>query len=416
MPIRFAKDLQYYKFCAYGFLKNLDFFDPFLILFFREKGLSFLEIGTLYALREIMINIFEIPTGMLADTMGRRRTLVSAFAFYIVSFIIFYFSGSYSLFVVAIVFYGYGDAFRSGVHKAMIFEYLKLKNWHDQKAHYYGHTRSWSQTGSAVSAVIAGALVFITGSYSIVFIAATLPYLLDLILIASYPKELDGKKRVHSRSQILQSFKETFLDFVSAITNTFVLGAILTQAVYTGYYKAVKDYLQPVLKTLALALPILTFAQGEKRAAIVVGIVYFFIYMATAWMSRHSGRFAERYPNLVRPLNYTMLVGLTAGALSGILFHIGWLWVSIALFVFILLIENLRKPIGIAAVADQLEKDIMATAMSAESQAETLVAAILAPILGYFADLYGVGPAITIASVLLLVLFPFYKAKNKAIR
>jgi hypothetical protein len=58
----------------------------------------------------------------------------------------------------------------------------------------------------------------------------------------------------------------------------------------------------------------------------------------------------------------------------------------------------------------------MATAMSAESQAETLVAAILAPILGYFADLYGVGPAITIASVLLLVLFPFYKAKNKAIR
>jgi MFS family permease len=416
MPIRFAKDLQYYKFCAYGFLKNMDFFDPFLILFFREKGLSFLEIGTLYALREIMINIFEIPTGMLADTMGRRRTLVSAFAFYIVSFIIFYFSGSYALFVVAIVFYGYGDAFRSGVHKAMIFEYLKLNNWHDQKAHYYGHTRSWSQTGSAVSAVIAGALVFITGSYSIVFIAATLPYLLDLILIASYPKELDGKKRVHSRSQILQSFKETFLDFVSAITNKFVLGAILTQAVYTGYYKAVKDYLQPVLKTLALALPILTFAQGEKRAAIVVGIAYFFIYMATAWMSRHSGRFAERYPNLVRPLNYTMLVGLTAGALSGILFYIGWLWVSIALFVFILLIENLRKPIGIAAVADQLEKDIMATAMSAESQAETLVAAILAPILGYFADLYGVGPAITIASVLLLVLFPFYKAKNKAIR
>ena len=136
MPIRFAKDLQYYKFCAYGFLKNMDFFDPFLILFFREKGLSFLEIGTLYALREIMINIFEIPTGMLADTMGRRRTLVSAFAFYIVSFIIFYFSGSYALFVVAIVFYGYGDAFRSGVHKAMIFVYLKLKYWNDQKAHY----------------------------------------------------------------------------------------------------------------------------------------------------------------------------------------------------------------------------------------------------------------------------------------
>jgi MFS family permease len=246
-------------------------------------------------------------------------------------------------------------------------------------------------------------------------LAATIPYLLDLLLIATYPKVLDGKKRVYSRSQIFSSFKETFLDFVSAITNKFVLRAILTQAVYTGYYKAVKDYLQPVLKALALALPVLAFVQGEQRAAVVVGIAYFFIYMATAWMSRHSGRFAERYPNLTCPLNYTMLIGLAAGALSGILFYFGWVWISIALFVFILLVENLRKPIGIAAVADQLEKDIMATAMSAESQAETIVAALLAPILGYFADLFGVGPAITIASILLLVLFPFYRAKNKAI-
>ena len=89
MPVQFQKDLQYVKFCAYGFLKNLDFFDPFLILFFRSKGLSFVEIGSLYAFREIIINIFEIPTGMLADTLGRRRTLASAFGFYILSFCLF---------------------------------------------------------------------------------------------------------------------------------------------------------------------------------------------------------------------------------------------------------------------------------------------------------------------------------------
>ncbi len=30
---------MFHKFRAYGFLKNLRFFDPFLILFFREMGL-----------------------------------------------------------------------------------------------------------------------------------------------------------------------------------------------------------------------------------------------------------------------------------------------------------------------------------------------------------------------------------------
>ena len=31
-----------------------------------------------------------------------------------------------------------GEAFRSGVHKAMIFEYLRLQGWEEQKVRYYG--------------------------------------------------------------------------------------------------------------------------------------------------------------------------------------------------------------------------------------------------------------------------------------
>ncbi len=51
------KDSMYYRFCLYGFLKNQRFFDPFIILFFREMGMSFLEIGTLFSIREIATNI-----------------------------------------------------------------------------------------------------------------------------------------------------------------------------------------------------------------------------------------------------------------------------------------------------------------------------------------------------------------------
>ena len=41
MAQRYKKDLQYAKFSAYGFLKNLKLFEPFLILFLLEKNLSF---------------------------------------------------------------------------------------------------------------------------------------------------------------------------------------------------------------------------------------------------------------------------------------------------------------------------------------------------------------------------------------
>ena len=32
-----------FRFCLYGFLKNQQYYEPFLILVFREKGLSFLR-------------------------------------------------------------------------------------------------------------------------------------------------------------------------------------------------------------------------------------------------------------------------------------------------------------------------------------------------------------------------------------
>jgi len=138
----FKKDLQYYKFCAYGFLKNLRFFEPFLILFFLEKEIGFLQIGVLYTIRELTRNIFEIPAGVAADVIGRRRTMISSFILYIASFLIYSISHSMPVLITATVVFGLGEAFRTGTHKAMIFDYLHKKGWSDYKVHYYGHTRS----------------------------------------------------------------------------------------------------------------------------------------------------------------------------------------------------------------------------------------------------------------------------------
>ncbi|MDY0103703.1 MAG: MFS transporter [Lentimicrobium sp.] len=414
MAITFKKDRQYYKFCAYGFFKNLRFFEPFLLLFFLDKGLSFLEIGTLYAIQEITINIFEIPTGVMADSFGRRRSMISAFVFYILSFIIFYFSSTYWMFVVAILFYAYGDAFRTGTHKAMIFEYLKINGWQDQKVHYYGHTRSWSQTGSAVSALLAALIVFITRDYKMVFLFSIVPYLADLVLMITYPKSLDGNRKHLHKGEILQNFKSTISDFMFSFRNVGVLRAILTQAVYTGYYKAVKDYLQPVIKTFALSLPFFIYLGTKQRSALMIGIVFFFIYISTAYMARHSGRFAERFPNLSRPLNVTMLVGLILGGISGWFFFENFYALAVVCYSGIYLIENLRKPIGISVVADRLEKDVLATALSAESQAETLFAAMIAPLIGFAADRWGLGFALMSVSGLLILLMPLYSASVKS--
>lgn len=51
------------RFCLYGFLKNFDFSEPFIILFYLSLGLNFFQIGILTAFLNVLINLMEIPSG-----------------------------------------------------------------------------------------------------------------------------------------------------------------------------------------------------------------------------------------------------------------------------------------------------------------------------------------------------------------
>ncbi len=98
------------------------------------------------------------------------------------------------------------------------------------------------------------------------------------------------------------------------------------------------------------------------------------------------------------------------GILSGIFYNTGLLAVSIALYVGIYLIENLRRPMGISYITDMMHRDILATALSAQSQASSLVAAVVALLIGFLADLYGIGWSLAVVSILLISASPFCMA------
>ena len=60
------------RFSLYGFLKNQQYHDYFLLLAFRQMGLSYFVIGVLIAFREVMVNLMEIPAGRLRMSAGAQ--------------------------------------------------------------------------------------------------------------------------------------------------------------------------------------------------------------------------------------------------------------------------------------------------------------------------------------------------------
>ncbi|MBT8219479.1 MAG: MFS transporter [Bacteroidia bacterium] len=398
MP-KFKKDIQYFKFSAYGFLKNLRFFDAFLLLFFLENGISYSQIGVLYAARQLVINIAEVPSGIVADVYGRKNALIVAFSCNILSFITFYFSTDFFLLLVAMVLFGIGDAFRTGTHKGMILDYLKWHGWLDQKVSYYGHTRSWSQRGSALSSLVAGILVLYTGSYRIVYLYSIIPYLLNFVNIISYPKELNrytgGEPKLEERSilSVIKSFWES-------IKSPEVLRIMNSTVMHTSFLKAVKDYIQPIMVQVALLIPVLSAFDDKRKSGLIIGLLYFGIYMLNSAAARNASKLTEM--GISKIPKKTLLLGFTTGIICGV-FILQEFWIaSLITFVVIYIIQNLRKPILIGAIAEEVPRDIIASVLSAQSFYSTISTSIIALLMGVFADMWGIAVALMIVSGILL--------------
>ena len=376
-----------FRFSLYGFLKNQQYYEPFLVLAFLEKGLSFFQIGILIGFREVCINVFEIPSGALADVWGRRRAMVLSFSSYIVSFVLFWLVESYAALFAAMFFYGLGDAFRTGTHKAMILDWLAEQGRLKEKTRVYGITRSWSQVGSAVSVLIASALVFRTGRYSDVFIYCVIPYVVGLVNVSLYPKELEGKGE--GRFSVGGIYRMTLAAFGRTLRRGRLRRLLLESLGFQGLYKATKDYLQPVLKALALGLPVLLALEDAQRAAVVVGAAYFLLYVFNGLASWQSARVAHMLGKEDEDRAARALWGAAAAGFAVLAVA---LWAdralaAVCLFLAVGAIENLWRPLQLGRIASSAEADKTATILSVESQAVSAFAAVAAPLLGLGVDL-----------------------------
>jgi len=408
----FKKDSQYYKFCAYGFFKNLRFFDAFLLLFFIEKGLTYPQIGVLYAFREVVINVFEILSGVIADIFGRKKAMVASFAMYILSFVLFYCFHHFYGFLIAFLFFGLADSFQTGTHKAMILAYLKRNKWHEAKTIYYGRTRSWSQRGAALSALISALVVFFTGSYSVVFIMAIVPYFIDLILLSTYPSYLNGDINGNI-TEVVSLLKTYMRQLTKALKQKAAITNIMLTSNFTGYYKASRDYLQVLVAHTALAFPMFQSVDEKQNAAVYIGLAYFVLYLISSLVARKAYLIEGWIKDTEKSLRWTQYAGWLCGLLAGVCHVNEYYSVAIVLFSLIFVVQNMRRPIAVKYVSNLFDENIMAGVLSVESQSETFWAALVALALGFLVEFYGLGWGIGILSVLIICLSVAMGVLNK---
>jgi len=375
------------RFSLYGFLKNQKYYEPFLLLVFLEKGLSFFQIGLLVAFRELAVTLMEVPSGALADSHGRRLCMAGSMAGYILAFLVFGFSSSFFLLFLAMFFFAIGDAFRTGTHKAMIFKWLENQGRLSEKTKVYGVTRSWSKTGTALSSIIAAVLVWRTGTFSTVFFFCIPPYLINLVNLLTYPGDLEGEDR--GNNTLRDSIAIMKSSVIEAVKFKPLRNLMMETMGFQGVHKITGDYIQPVIKTMVISIPLLAGLQGDRGSATLAGAVYFLLAVLGIFGSRFSHRLVTRSGGERESATFLWWIDLMCYAALIPMLIAGWYIGAIVVFVLLELLQNLWRPMQVSRFDHVSPGNRRATVLSIESQAKSLSAMIYAPILGFLVDRFG---------------------------
>ena len=422
-----------YRFCAYGFLKNLKFFEPFLVTVLVKWGLSLTLVGALISIEKVTCYAFELPSGYVADRSGPRKTLCMCFLLYILSFLCYYFGQvHFAMLVLASFFYGVAEAARSGAHKSMVFLWLEKHDLLSLKAYLNGRTRSFSLLGSAVAAVGGIFFTLYLDADRTIFLCSIPAYVLDLALVWSYPSYMDtqgvvsekkGKKKKKKKGS--QGLCADLRALWQATKNPSSRRAVFATASMGIMHRIFKDFVQPLVMQNSETL-LGTFAPGQSVAptvsaqnvdnasstspvsgsaahaqsaasdsavseAIILGVFYCIFYLISSPASRNAWRLplvlckrrdhpGKRTMDAIMDA-YTLALIITGVALSLAVPAIGPFMYTINYVLY-----NFHKPLSADAISDVAGKRLRATVLSADAALQTLSVAILAPVAGYIAD------------------------------
>ncbi|MCP4137349.1 MAG: MFS transporter [bacterium] len=391
------------RFSLYGFLKNMQFFEPFLILYFLDLGLSFFQIGILISFRSVCVNIMEIPSGALADLYGRKTSMIVSLMSYIISFVIFALLGRFEFLFLAMLFFSIGEAFRTGTHKAMIFDWLRQNDRLHEKTRIYGYTRSWSKIGSAVSVIISSLIVIFLKEYRLIFLFSIIPYLLGIWNMINYPSYLNAKQ-AEGKVNIKKIFSHLFGSLKNAIGNRNMRRLIIQNMGFEGIFRVSRDYLQPIIKAQAVLLAGFLVLPEKESTAIIIGIVYFILYLVSASASRNSHKFAEKAKSEKKATILLIFIAFIIVLISSAGVWLNLQIAAIIAFISYYILQNTWRPILVSQYDNFADKDEQATILSLESQAKTIGILILAPICGYLADTAGIHMSLLILAILLIIL------------
>ncbi len=306
------------------------------VLFLLSRGVRLNEIAQLQMIYSVAVFVFEVPTGIIADVISRKISVLLSCALLVIYYPLIYFSApKLTLLSIAQILYGLALCLASGAFEAWQVDIIKIEHPNNNdKVNYYGHLKhEMNAFVTMFSGTLGSILVFInsTASYATLYNLCAVSMMFILLGFSTIPsftekKTFAKKNEINTLTKYVEQLKNALDNIVNKNDSLFY---IVCSSLLCCTYQIVYYYWQPLFKIYSVTSKGMDFFNNNTE--LLVGTT-FFLYCFSRYLCNRYVR--KKIVGKINPF------GIAIGAIGvAALFMIiltsasnTYIWVSIVSF------------------------------------------------------------------------------------
>ncbi|MDT0197440.1 MFS transporter [Arthrobacter sp. AB6] len=365
-------------------------------LFLLDAGLSNLEAFAANAFFTAGMVLFEVPTGVVADSWGRRvsfllGTLTLAGSTFLY-FLLWQFSAPFWWWAAVSVLLGLGFTFFSGAVEAWLVDALRFSG-------YEGGLETVLGRGQMVSGVamlagsVAGGVIAQATNLGVPFLVrvGVLGAMFAVAFLLMHDVGFTPERSAHPlratravlRASVDNGLKNPPVRFI-------MLAAPFTEGVGIYVFYALQPYLLQLF--------------GDPRAYAIAGLAAALVAGADVvggWMAPRIRRLVKRRTSVLIATNVASALILV------VLMFTSAFWLALVLLALWAVVSSAGTPVRQAYLNDMIASKQRATVLSFDSLMGSAGGVVVQPMLGRAADLYGYPASLAVGGAVQLIAAPF---------
>jgi predicted MFS family arabinose efflux permease len=151
-----ARDLR--LFYLFRLLSTSYLFVPISVMYAQGRGMSLVQIALLHTVYSVAVILTEVPTGALADRLGRRVTMIAGAVAMVAACVAYLLAHGFVSFALATALAALSMTLCSGADSAYLFDLLHEHGRGHEYARREGTASAWHQAGQALAFAAGGVL------------------------------------------------------------------------------------------------------------------------------------------------------------------------------------------------------------------------------------------------------------------